>query len=57
MYFTTYRSPLLIVIVNTIVILAGAYCQSFYVGDELLHVIYIIRVLMMLGIKSHLIDN
>ena len=57
MYIMSYRSPLHIVIVNTIVIWAGAYCQSFYVGDELLHVIYIIRVLMMVAIKSHLIDN
>ena len=33
------------------------YWQSFSVGDEILNVIHIIRVLMMVGIKSHFIHN
>ena len=40
MYFTTYRSPLLIVIVNTIVI-TWCILANFYVGSELLNVINI----------------
>ena len=40
MYFTTYRSPLLIVILNTIVI-TWCILSNFYAGDELLNVINI----------------
>ena len=40
MYFTTYRSPLLIVIVNTIVI-TWCILANFYVGKELLNAINI----------------
>ena len=40
MYFTTYRSPLPIVIINTIVI-NWCLLENFYVGGELLHVINI----------------
>ena len=40
MYFTTYRSPLLVVIVNTIVI-TWRILADFYVGSELLNVINI----------------
>ena len=53
MYFTTYRSPLLIVILNTIII-SWCILANFHVGVELLNVIYSIRVLMMVGIKYHL---
>ena len=38
MYFTTYRSPLLIVILNTIVI-TWCILSNFYADDELLNVI------------------
>ena len=40
MYFTTYRSPLLIVIVNTIVI-TWCILENVYVGSELLNAINI----------------
>ena len=40
MYFTTYRSPLLIVILYTIVI-TWCILSNFYAGDELLNVINI----------------
>ena len=43
MYFTTYRSPLLIVIDNTIVITHGYKCilENVYVGSEQLNAINI----------------